>query len=144
MDFNELVKKAPLRTIRADFRDLFGLEIVVTPNNEIADAIRGATKETLNTSTGQYDSEIDQEKLRAYLVSRVVAFHNLPLRKALTLCGRSLPEDLAEKGNDPLSCEKETVSTLLKMVVGLQTWLLGQLRTLGAEAARREEAALGN
>lgn len=144
MQFNELVKKAPLRTARADFRGLFGLDIVVTPNNEISDAIREATKQTLNTTTGQYESELDQEKLRVFLISRVVGFSGLTLRKAMTLCGRDLPEDMAERGNEPLPWDNETVGTLLAMVVGLQTWLFGQLRTLGAEAARREEAALGN
>lgn len=144
MHFNELVKKAPLRTARADFRDLFGLEIIVTPNNEIAAAISNATKSALNTTTGQYESEIDQDKLRAYLVTRVAGFHGLTLRKAMTLCGRALPDDMADKDKDQLPCEPETVATLLQLVVGLQIWLFGQLRTLGAEAARREAAALGN
>jgi len=144
MDFNALIKTAPLRTARADFRGLFGLEIVITPNNEIADAIKRSTREVLDTATGQYWAEIDQDKLRDYLVTRVTGYHNLTLRKAMTLCGRVLPDEMADRAGDPLGCDRETTTTLLAMVVGLQTWLLGQLKTLGAEAARLEAAALGN
>ncbi|MFZ5760945.1 MAG: hypothetical protein ACOY32_15115 [Thermodesulfobacteriota bacterium] len=144
MNFNEILKSAPLRTARADFRGLFGLEVVITPNHEIAAAIKGATKEVLDTASGKYMSEIDQDRLRDYLVTRVVGFHGLTLRTAMTLCGRDLPEELAARGSEPLGCDRDTAATLLQMVVGLQTWLLGQLKTLGAEAARREAESLKN
>lgn len=144
MNFNEILKTAPLRTARADFRGLFALEVVITPNNEIAAAIKGSTKEVLDTATGQYMSELDQDRLRDFLATRVVGLPGLTLRTAMTLCGRSLPAEMAAKGDEPLGCDRDTAATLLQMVVGLQTWLLGQLKTLGAEAARLEKAGQEN
>ena len=144
MNFSELVKTAPLRTAEVDFKGLFKAELYITPNDEIVNAIAGAKTEKLNTTTNQYETEVDSGKLSDFLASRVAGFKGLTLRKALTLCGRSLTEDLLDKADDPLPYEKETVETLMTLVVGFQSWTLDQLKVLGVEEAKREAAAQGN
>lgn len=142
--FNDLLKEAPIRTTSASFQGLFDLELIVTSRAEMEQASMAATTETLDRATGKYEKRVDDAKLRAYLATRVAGFRGLSLKKAMTLCGRDLPAELQERAKDPLSCEPETVDTLLDLVVGLQVWLLGQMRTIAIDAARRDEASQEN
>ena len=144
MNFTELVHKAPVRTMVANFKGLFDVELIITPNNEIRTGVEGAVRDVLNTTTGKYEAEEDSQKMREFIASKVAGFKGLSLGKAMTLCGRELPEEMQGKATEPLVCEKETVETLLLMVVGLDRWCMQQLVVSGAEAARREAKAQGN
>lgn len=142
--FAALLKSAPIRTTISSFQGLFDLELIVTSRDEMETATNAARTEVLNTQTGLYDKKLDDDKLRAYLATRVAGFRGLSLKKAMTLCGHDLPDELKTRANEPLTRDQETVDTLLNKVVGLQPWLLGEMRTIAITAARRDEASQEN
>ena len=144
LNFNDLLKASPIRTAFSTFRGLFGLELIVTSRDELEAANLAAQTQVLNRDSGAFEKQFDDEKFRAWLATRVASFKDLTIKQALTLCGRALPADLTPRANDPLTCEPETVSTLLNKVVGLQQWLINELGTIAIEAARQDRASQEN
>jgi len=144
MNLNDVLAQAPRRTSTESFKGLFEVETLLTTNEEIKAALKAAAAEKLNPQTGGYETEIDQDRLRAWLKSRVAGFNGLTLRRALTLCCRSVPDEHLDGADAPLAYSAETVDTLLRLVVGLQTWLMGQLSTAAESVARREADAAKN
>lgn len=142
--FSELIKAAPIRTAMASFNGLFQCELVVTSRDELEAANEAARTETLNRKSGQYEKRLDEVRFRAWLATRVAGFSGLTLKKALTLCGRAVPEEMAARGGEALACKPDTVETLLNMVVGFQVWLISELGTIAAIAARADEDSLEN
>lgn len=142
--FVALLKSAPIRTTISSFQGLFDLELVITSRDEMENATLAARTEILNPQSGLYDKKLDEDKFRGYLATRVAGFRGLTLRKAMTLCGHDLPDELKDRANEPLPRDQETVDTLLNKVTGLQAWLLGELRTIAITAARRDEASQEN
>lgn len=142
--FTALLKTAPIRTAVVSFQGLFDVELIVTSRDEMDAATAAARTEVLNTQTGNYDKKLDEDKFRSWLATRIAGFKNLTLKKAMTLCGHDLPQELTARAKEPLTRDQETVETLLDKVTGFQPWLLNELRTIAITAARRDEQALEN
>lgn len=144
MNLSELIKKAPTKHATESFKGLFEVDFLIAGNQEIKEAIESSMVEVMNKKTGAYGSDIDAEQLRDFLVSKVAGFKGLTLQMAMTLCSKEMPSELEGKAKVEIQADKATVETLMINVVGFQAWALSQLKTLGAEQARREAAAAKN
>lgn len=141
MNFAKLVQDAPEKTVTVSYRELFDTEILITSNKEIRDALAAADEKPTQPKDGEKSR---QDVLDEFLASKVKGLKGLTLKKAMTLCGRELPKEAKAKAKEPLTAERETVLTLINLVVGYSHWLMNQVRESGQIAARREEELTKN